>query len=172
MKTIVIYQSKSGFTEKYGNMIAEELGCEAIALKKVTSIDLEEYDTIIYGGGLRAGIISGLKKMNEICIEKGKKDIILFATGASPKEMEKDIQAMWERNITKELLETVPHFYMQGGLCYEKMSLPDKIIMKLAAPMLEKQMGIEGSVSLRKSYDESSKEYIIPLVEYVKNRTL
>ena len=35
MKKIVVYQSGTGFTAKYANWIAEELGCEAKEYKKV-----------------------------------------------------------------------------------------------------------------------------------------
>ena len=35
MNRIVVYTSKTGFTEKYAKWIAEELQCEAVSLKKL-----------------------------------------------------------------------------------------------------------------------------------------
>lgn len=84
MKTVVIYKSKTGFTKKYAEWIAEELSADIFNASKVNVNTLNKYDTIIYGGSLYAvGIIGvGLIKKN---INKLKdKRLVVFATGASP----------------------------------------------------------------------------------------
>ena len=50
-KTIVIYANKYDSTEKYAHWIGEELDCPVIELSKATKSGLDDYDTIIYGGG-------------------------------------------------------------------------------------------------------------------------
>ena len=49
MKSIVIYNSQTGFTKKYADWITEAAGCEAVPLKKVRKVKLAEYDAIVFG---------------------------------------------------------------------------------------------------------------------------
>jgi flavodoxin len=57
MKSIVLYASKSGNTKKVANVIATELGCQAIQLKQNSkpNINLNEYDMIFIGSGINFG---------------------------------------------------------------------------------------------------------------------
>ena len=50
MKILVTYKSKTGFTKKYAEWIAEELGCEAKDIKTITPKNVAEYDLVIHGG--------------------------------------------------------------------------------------------------------------------------
>lgn len=168
MKTIVVYCSKTGFAKKYGELIADRLGCESIELKQALGKHFSEYDFVIYGGGIHAGSLNGFKKFKEKCSGVNMEKLVVFATGASPNTRTSDIEGMWKNNLSPKELQATSHFYMQGGLSYERMSLPDRLLMKMAAPMLEKEMGIEGEFSIRESYDISSPEFIEPLVACVK----
>ncbi len=59
-KGIILYQSKYGSTRKYGEWLREETGY-ACAETRYTNVKLlQEYDTIILGGGVYA---SGIAKM-------------------------------------------------------------------------------------------------------------
>lgn len=103
-----------------------------------------------------------------------KRKLVLFATGSTPASAKEHINSIWESSIPKEVLLRIPHFYMQSGLNYERMSLADKVLMKAFAVIrkLKKNIrkGKTGSTQdLSKSYDNSSKEYIKELVKYVKN---
>ena len=60
MKTVVLFQSKYGATKKYAQWIAEELSCDIFERKNINANALEAYDTIVYGGGLYAGGVSGI----------------------------------------------------------------------------------------------------------------
>ncbi|MGL5351808.1 MAG: hypothetical protein ACRDA5_00635, partial [Clostridium sp.] len=68
----------------------------------------------------------------------------------------------------------IPHFYMQSGLNYEKMGIVDRLIMKSLAKMLsskndksKENYGCQQAII--NSHDISSKEYIEPLVRFIKN---
>lgn len=98
---------------------------------------------------------------------------IVFATGATPNEATEIVDNVWKTNFTDEEKEIIPHFYMQSGICYERMKFPDKMIMKMVASMLSKKQdkdeydkGFEQA--LKESFDISSKEYAMPLIEYLK----
>ena len=75
---IVIFQSKTGYTQKYAEWIAEELSCGLVPLNGMTVEALEPYQMIIYGGGLRAGQVSGLKKLKKTAARQRKQKVDLF----------------------------------------------------------------------------------------------
>ena len=58
MKTIVIYNSQTGFTKRYAEWIAQESGADCFELSTAKKKNLDEYDAIIYGGWACAGSIS------------------------------------------------------------------------------------------------------------------
>ena len=59
-KTIIIYRSKTGFSRRYAQWLAEDLRCQAADYRERKRLRLPEYGTIILAGGLYAGQMSGL----------------------------------------------------------------------------------------------------------------
>ncbi len=169
MRILLIYKSKTGFTEKYANWITEELKCDIEKISHIQKIDFSSYDLVIFGSRIHAGRIDGLSKIKKLNLDK---KLIIFATGATPKETN-SIMEVWNSNLTEEELKIIKHFYIPAGLNYEKMGFLDKTMMKMASKMLEKKdnkskedIGMQNSI--KKSYDISSKERIKPLIEYIK----
>ena len=104
-------------------------------------------------------------------VKSGSKNLILFATGATPNASEETIQQFWRQNLSAEDLKSFPQFHMQSGLCYENMGIVDRMMMKGATAMMKNKkektpQDREFEQEIRKSYDISSKEYIMPLVHY------
>ena len=60
MKTLVLYQSKTGNTEKYANDIAKRVNADIFPLKRFKAKKLSEYDTIVFGGWVKGGKIQGI----------------------------------------------------------------------------------------------------------------
>lgn len=64
-RSIVIYSSITGFARTYAQWIAEELDADLYTLAdlipavKNGSVRLANYDLIVYGGGVRMGVIRG-----------------------------------------------------------------------------------------------------------------
>lgn len=82
MKRIaVVYQSKYGATRKYAEWIAKELSCDLFEGKDIKASDLEPYDTIIFGGGLYAGGVSGIKLLTKNFSKFSQKNLVLFTCG-------------------------------------------------------------------------------------------
>lgn len=174
-RMIVIYKSSTGFTKRYAEFIAQELNCTMVDFRTVTPEFLSEYDSIIFGSRAHAGKIDGLPKMKKIFQKCTAKNLLIFVTGATANTSETVIQEFFKQNFTAEELRKIPHFYMQSGLCYEKMSFFDKCMMKGLAAMLKKKKDktsyeIEMEHSIQKSYDISSKKYIEPLIHYLQEK--
>ena len=172
MKILVTYKSKTEFTKRYAEIIAKEVQGDLVDFSKVTPVKMSEYDVIVYGGGLYAGMINGFKKAKEMFAKSSAKKLVVFATGATPNVVTEKVEEVWTVNLTEEEKTSIPHFYMQSGLCYEKMSLPDKTLMKLLANMLSKKQDknsaeVGQEQAIKSSHDISDEKYAKPLVEYL-----
>lgn len=169
MKILVTYKSKTEFTKKYAEMIAKEVDGCLVEFKKMTAERMSEFDVVVYGGGIYAGMINGIKKAREMFKQSSAQTFIVFATGGTPNEAVKEIDEVWKFNLSEEELISIPHFYMQSGLCYEKMSFLNKTIMKMMSNVLSKKKNMDSTddgfaQAIKNSYDISSKKYAEPLI--------
>lgn len=173
MKILVTYKSKTEFTKRYAEIIAKEAEGQLVDFKDVTAEKMSEFDVVVYGGGLYAGMVNGLKKAKEMFEKSSSKSFLVFATGGTPNEATNQIDEVWKNNLSAEELESIPHFYMQSGICYEKMSLPNKALMKMMSNVLSKKKNKDSeekafAQAIKSSYDISSKEYAEPLIKYLQ----
>lgn len=176
MKTIVIYTSQTGFTERYASWLGERTGAKVMTLKeakKTSEKEFEDADAIIYGGWMMAGRITGsewfLSKVNNW---QGKK-LAIFGVGASSLETP-DIGIALERAVTEEQKKFIKVFYCQGGLNYEKMKPMSRFAMRGFARMVKKKAEADGDTqnkgmidALSKSYDATDEKYLAPIIEYL-----
>lgn len=127
MKTIIAYRSKTGYTKKYAGWLAEELHCDCKESPSVS--ELLSYDTIIYGGGLYMGKISGIGLITKNFDRLKEKKLIIFAVGMGPGR-EEELKTLWKNNLpTAELSDSISTFYLRGGFDYRKLSLKNKFLM-------------------------------------------
>lgn len=175
MKTMIVYSSKTGFTKRYAQWLAEALGAEMIPFEEARKKDdsfFADADAILYGGWSMAGKITNVEWFKgKIPGWKGKK-LALFCVGASPAEI-KEVEQLLQNILTEEEKKVAKAFYCQGGLAYEKMSLPCKIMMKVYAGMMKKkkdatQMEKDMAEMICHSYDISDRKFIEPIVEYIQ----
>ena len=172
MKTIVIYNSQTGFTKRYAEWIAEAAGADCLELSDAKKKDLAAYEAIIFGGWACAGSISKLSWFKNNIDKWTDKKLIAFCVGASPIE-NPEIEPALTKNFNESELQKVNVFYCPGGFNYEKMSTPSKLAMKMFIKALkakkdktEKEQEMIKMIS--SSYDISGKKYIEPILECLK----
>ena len=167
---LIIYKSETGFTKKYAEWILEDITCSVTTLDKVKKADIDKHDIIIYGSGVHAGLIPGLKKIKKL-VDGGDKKVIIYATGAAP-NVEEIVKPVMDNNLT-DCLSSVDFFYFESGINYENMSFFSRGLMKIFSKILnakkdktdaEKEM----SALISSSYDNSKREYVKPLTELLK----
>ncbi len=171
MKTIVIYTSQTGFTKRYAEWISETVNADCYDLSDAKKMNLNSYNTIIYGGWACAG---GISKLNwfKSNIENWKdKKLIVFCVGASPIE-NPEIEPALKNNFTETERENISIFYCPGGFNYEKMSTTSKMMMKLflQANKAKKNKTPADEEMIRmisSSYDISDKKYIEPIIKCI-----
>ncbi|MFH5835931.1 flavodoxin domain-containing protein [Proteiniclasticum sp. C24MP] len=136
MKAAVVYSSKTGFTRKYAHWIAEDLSLEAYDLKydlnEVKNLKevLSGIDTLIFGGGLYAIGINGLKKVMDEDQVDGIPNVFVFCTGLSlrSEEVQREI---FENNLKDVEKKNVKLYYYRGGFDFRKLSFIDRLLMRL-----------------------------------------
>ncbi len=172
MKTIVIYNSQTGFTKRYAKWIAEAAVADCIELSAAKQKDLTAYDAIIFGGWACAGSISKISWFKSNIDKWANKKLIAFCVGSSPIE-NPEIDPALKQNFNELELQKVSVFYCPGGFNYEKMSAPSKLAMKMFIKALKaKKNKTETEQEMIKmistSYDISDKKYIEPILECLK----
>ena len=173
MNITIYYNSKTGFTKKYADWIAEELKCNVLSYKKYFKKSIKDNNLIIFGSRVHAGKIESLNKV-KTCFS-GKNNLIVFVTGATPSFETEVIEKMWKNNFTNDEIDAIPHFYMQSGLDYSKMGIIDRIVMKIVASIIGKKKNKNKSEegfeqAIKKSHDISSIENITPLLKYIRDK--
>ena len=109
MKTVVIYNSQTGFTKRYAEWIAEETKADCFELSVAKKKNLEEYDTIVFGGWACAGGISKLSWFKGNLNKWNDKKLIAFCVGGSPIE-NPEIEEALKRNFDGAEFEKVHAF--------------------------------------------------------------
>lgn len=171
-KTVIIYKSKYGSTEKYAKWLNEEIGGDLYKKSQVSVNKLKKYDTIIYGGGLYAKLIAGFSFIKNNYKYLEDKRIIIFVVGASP--FDTGIIFEIKSNNFPDNMKNIPCFYLRGAFYKDKIKSFDKLIIKILNKLLFKAEEIECEEwekafieSTCKSGDWICKEDIKPIVNYI-----
>ena len=135
MKTAVAYTSKYGSTKQYAQWLAEEIDADLYDMRRTSVERLDEYDIVIYGGGIYASGILGLGKIKKHWKQWSGKQIILFAVGASIKsdDLIKEIRTRDFADTDRE----IPFFFCRGDYDFSRLKTGDKILMRLFKKMNE-----------------------------------
>lgn len=161
MKRIIIYESGTGFTARYADWIAEELQCESVKLKEAKTVNLADYDQVIFGGWMCAGKVMGYDKF----VKMNAKNVVLFAVGMAP-----SVPETANKIITENGFDAEHFFYFEGGYRPEKVNFILRIMMKMLKKSIEKKPEkTEEDLYIIKTFngaDNAKREAVKPLVEF------
>jgi len=172
-KIVVLYKSKHGSTRKYAEWIAHELSADLFDAKKISVKELESYQTIIFGGFLYAGSISGVELLTANMDKIGGKHIIIFAVGCAP-ERKENLRHVLVKNFAANIRDKVALFYLRGAFNFEKLNLLDKFLIyilktKIKHTKMEKlDEDSKGFFEVcEKPMDWTNRDSIKPLADFV-----
>lgn len=178
-KIVVVFESHYGFTKQYAKWISEELACPLYERKKFPLQDLNHYDTVIYGGGLYAGGVSGIQFLTKNWKLLAGKRLILFTCGLadpSDEENRRHIREGLSKALSKEILEKLQLFHLRGGIDYDRLSFVHRTMMSMLRKMLLKKNAQElneESRQLLATYGQrvnfTSRESLAPLIQEVRS---
>ena len=141
-KSIVVYGSQYGATERYARRIAEGLGCEAVPADGIRKGQLAGYRTVVFGGGVYAGSFAGWKKIAPQCAAAGGRGWILFVCGLADPAKEKtqnEARMLFEKRLPAALAGKLPVFCLRGGIDYPKLRTKHRVMMAMLAHFLRRK---------------------------------
>jgi menaquinone-dependent protoporphyrinogen IX oxidase len=177
-KIAVVFESKYGAVKKYAEWIAEDLSCSLFDRKSIKIADLESYDTIIYGGGLYAGGVSGVKILTKNFDKLSHKNLILFTCGlADPidKANTDHIKQSLNKIFTAPMQKKIKVFHFRGAMDYSKLGFIHKAMMGMMYRMIMKKdvnslkhEDKEFLASYGKTVDFTDRSMTVPIVNYIR----
>ena len=160
---IIVYESKTGFTKRYAEMLAATTGMKLFRLNELSKTDTNE--EIVFLGWLKAGRIQGLKRARKFNL----KAVCGSGTGSVEDNNAATI-------ISSNKLGKMPFFYAQGGcLPLKDLKGTDKFMMSMFAKMLKKRKDKDDKFNeaidhVENGFDGVKEENLTPLIEWLKSR--
>ncbi|MGI5854660.1 MAG: flavodoxin domain-containing protein [Bacillota bacterium] len=160
---IIVYESRTGFTKKYADMLAAKTGLKAIPAKEASKIDPNE--EIIFLGWIKAGKIQGLNKARQHNVK------VVCGSGTAPKA-----EPSTEEFVARNKIENIPFFYLRGG-CYPLNQLKgmNKIMMSMFVNMLKSskdrdEKTDESIAIIENGFDGVKEENLEPVLQWINAR--
>lgn len=160
---IIVYESKTGFTKRYAEMLAEKTGLKAYHIKELTGAN--KSDEILFLGWMKAGKVQGLNKLNKNQVKA------VCASG-----IERAVKSSEDAAIARNKIEGLPFFYLRGGcLPLKDLKGMDKILMSMFVKMLkgrkEKDEEIEESIrNIENGFNGVREENLDPVLQWLNAR--
>jgi menaquinone-dependent protoporphyrinogen oxidase len=138
MKTLIVYTSKHGTTKKVAEMISQKIEGKpmVIDLKERKKVELNDYDQIIIGGSIHAGMLQ--KRVRQFC-EKNMSILLQKRIGLFLSCMdEAKAQEQLDRAFPEELRKHAVSCKATGGeFRMDKMNFIERAIVKKVAGVTE-----------------------------------
>lgn len=136
MKTLIVYATKYGSTEKCAKKLTEKLTGEVdlCNLAVLVTNDLQHYDKVIIGGSIYAGRIQ--KQVTEFCAKNSQilkeKQLGLFICGMMINQAETELcnafaPELYSKAVVKD--------FFGGELKFQKINFLEKFMVKMVSKM-------------------------------------
>jgi len=105
-------------------------------------VEMAQYDIVIFGGGMHAGRINGIKFIKNNISFSAKQKIIVFATGATapiPQEADR-----FEKNNIPWGMD-IKFYYFQSGMNYGRMHGADRLLMGVLKTVLKVKLTVKSN---------------------------
>ncbi|NLM09812.1 MAG: flavodoxin domain-containing protein [Clostridiaceae bacterium] len=160
---VIVYESKTGFTKRYAEMLAAKTGLSVFHVKEISKINQDE--EIIFLGWMKVGKIQGLDKLR-------KYNVKAVCASGTARTAEPDVETVISRNN----IEGIPFFYLRGGcLPLKEIKGLDRILLSLFTKILksrsDKDERTEESIAIiENGFDGVKEENLEPLLNWLNAR--
>lgn len=170
-KIVVLYRSNTGYTKKYAEWLTEELNCDMMENRSMTVSKLVDYDTVILGGSIMAGMVCGVDFFKNNFDQLKQKKLVVYACGMDDLNQE-TAEKIWIQNFTTDQLPYVKCFYCRGGLDFGKLKGIKKLMLKMmckkfASKPVKSQIEQDMLKAQEAPVDFTKREYLQPIIAYV-----
>lgn len=141
----IVYNSNTGFTKKYAEMLSEKIGIPCYEAEKAHYV-LVSGDEIIYMAWCYANSLKGLKKFSHLYKVKA-----VCAVGLA--EMQQGTEQI--KSIAGKLKGEIPVFYLRGGIDIDKLKGMNKFFINQVSRILRGN-GDEKEKNIKKAINEGA----------------
>lgn len=173
-RTVIVYSSRNGSTRHYAEWLAQDCGAKLLPWREVVVDELAKYETVVFGGCVYNGLIDG------ISLIKNNRDVLrgcrlfVFTVGLTQPGDETAFKQVLDRNFEPDELEGIQFHHFLGALDFKKMSLMQRMMMRLLKKSIQKKPEENRSVlesSILEAYggqvDFTNRKYIKPMVKAI-----
>jgi len=160
---VIVYESKTGFTKRYADMLSAKTGLKVFGIKELARVNRDE--EVIFLGWMKVGKIQGLDKLQKYNV----KAVCGSGTGRTA---EPDTRTVIARNK----IENIPFFYLRGGcLPLKELRGMDRILLFMFIKMLksrkDKDEKTEESISIiNNGFDGVNEENLAAVLKWLNTR--
>jgi hypothetical protein len=163
----IVYESNSGFTKKYAELLAADIKADCFSLDEAKE-KLAAGKPVVFLGWISAGIIRGCRKARKLFDVKAVAGV---GMAAGSDKILSDL-------VRQNKLEGVRNFYLRGGFDLAKLKGFYKFIMKLGAAAVVKSLEKKENLTPQESEqlsdfkygsDHVSKENLADMIAYCKS---
>lgn len=160
---VIVYESKTGFTKKYAEMLASKTEMRMFPTSKLSEIDRAE--EVLFLGWMKVGKVQGLKKA-------ARYKVAAVCGSGTGKIAEPNVETVIARNK----LETTPFFYLRGGcLPLKGLRGMDKLALSMFVHMLKSRKSaddktVESIDIIEKGFDGVREVNLLPVINWLKQR--
>lgn len=143
MDPVVVFTSQTGFTRRYAEHVAGRLGCPLVDLAKKPRYDPAGHDVVVFCGWFHAASLKGSDWAKRALAAHPGARFAIVGVGATPMPCglwpESVHEAAFRRSFPAQDYPDLPFFYAQGGFCFDRLGLPDKLAMRVFFKMQRRQ---------------------------------
>ena len=139
---LVIHGSVYGTTRQYAQAIAGRFDLPCRPAAEVGQQELDGCRLLIFGGGLYAGGVAGLRRLLRMLRRPEEKDIVLFTVGIADPAVPENaahIRRSLERQVPAGILERARVFHLRGGIDYGVLGPVHRAMMAMLCRQLRKK---------------------------------
>lgn len=162
MKGMIIYKGKYGATRQYAIWLGTALELPIAQAGSETIEQLADADYVILGASVYMGKLQLKSWIRENLTFLSTKKLYLFVVSGTPLDDVDKLEEYIKNNIPAEIRNRVKCFFFPGKLEFNKLSLKDKLQLKIGAWLSK---GSEKDKALLKDYNKVNRLHIAGLVE-------
>ncbi len=161
---LIVYESQTGFTKKYAEMLAAETNLRACPVRDLSK-SAQRNEEILFLGWMKIGKIQELSKARKF-------KLVAVCGSGTGQTAEPDEQTVIARNH----LEGIPFFYLRGGcLPLKELKGLNRILLSMFVGALKKRGDRDEKLTesidiIENGFDGVKKENLAPLLAWLQTR--
>jgi menaquinone-dependent protoporphyrinogen IX oxidase len=163
MKGIIIYKSKYGATRQYAIWLGTTLELPIASAGTETVEQLADADYVILGGSVYVGKLQLKSWIKDNLTFLSTKRIYLFVVSGTPLDDIDKLERYIKDNIPAEIRNRCKCFFFPGKLEFNKLSLKDKLLLKIGAWLSKRS---KDPIPLA-DYNKVNRQHITSLVQVI-----